>query len=111
MSKVKKDAPNWRKNGSLLATQHGYRLVKAMEFHSIKDKTKLNKKAEQVAGSMNSHYGVDYFTKSNVSWPMRAILGSINKYPTKDGINGSFSKTQIDREMFHIRKQLGITLK
>ena len=111
MSKVKNDAPNWRKNGSLLATQHGYRLVKAMEFHSIKDAIKLNKKAEQVAGSMNSHYSVDYFTKSNVSWPMRAILGSLNKWTTKDGPNGSFDKKQIDRELFHIRKQLGITLK
>jgi len=111
MSKVNKSTPNWRKNGSLLKTQNGYRLVKVMELCSIKDTIKLNKKAQRVADIMNAYYGVDYFTKSNVSWPMRAILGSINKWSTKDGINGSFDKKQIDREMFHIRKQLGITLK
>jgi hypothetical protein len=110
MSKLKQ-APNWRKNGSLLKTQNGYRLIKIMELCSIKDSTKLNKKAERVANIMNAYYGVDYFTKSNVSWPMRAVLGSINKWTTKDGPNGSFDKKTIDRELFHIRKQLGITLK
>jgi hypothetical protein len=111
MSKVNKDAPNWRKNGSLLKTQHGYRLVKVMELCSIKDSTKLNKKAQRAAAIMNAYYGVGYFTASNVSWPIRAILGSLNKWTTKDGPNGSFDKKQIDRELFHIRKQLGITLK
>jgi hypothetical protein len=110
MSKLKQ-SPNWRKNGSLLKTQNGYRLIKVMELCGIKDATKLNKKAERVSNIMNAYYGVDYFTKSNVSWPMRAVLGSINKWPTKDGPNGSFDKKMIDRELFHIRKQLGITLK
>jgi len=109
MSKVNKNSPNWRKDGSLLKTQNGYRLVKVMELCSIKDTTKLNKKAQRVADIMNAYYGVDYFTKSNVSWPMRAILGDINKWPTKDGEHGSFSKKQIDREMFHCRKLLGIS--
>ena len=111
MSKVKNDAPNWRKDYSLLKTQHGYRLIKVMELCSIKDKTKLKKKAERVANIMNAYYGVSYFDASNVSWPMRAVLGSINKWTTADGQNGSFDKKQMDRELFHIRKQLGITLK
>ena len=111
MSKVKNDAPNWRKDYSLLKTQHGYRLIKVMELCSIKDKTKLNKKAERVANIMNAYYGVSYFKISNVIWPMRAVLGSLNKYPTKDGPNGSFDKKQMDRELFHIRKQQGITIK